>query len=104
MATYNAPPKFPARSYDFTEYAPVVNYIGGTWQDSASGNWLAIENPRHGKSMGRMTLSTAQDVAAAVDDLHWTTRRPKHEVLAAVLRTGLDHLDDARQALDTTRQ
>ncbi len=60
-------PKFTARTYDFTEYVPVRNWIGGAWSEAAGGGWLDIENPRHGKAMGRMTMSGAREVAAAVE-------------------------------------
>ncbi len=50
-----------------TEYVNIKNWIGGNWREGASGNWLDIENPRHGKTMGKMTLSTAKDVEAAVE-------------------------------------
>ncbi|MBT9557044.1 MAG: CoA-acylating methylmalonate-semialdehyde dehydrogenase [Myxococcales bacterium] len=60
-------PPFTARSYDFAEWIPARNYIGGEWQDSATGNWMPIENPRHGKAMSKVCLSDARDVAAAVD-------------------------------------
>lgn len=60
-------PSFTARSYDFHEYVPVRNWIGGQWVDGSTGQWLAIENPRHGMPIGKMTLSGAPDVAAAVE-------------------------------------
>jgi malonate-semialdehyde dehydrogenase (acetylating)/methylmalonate-semialdehyde dehydrogenase len=61
------PPAFGAKSYAFTEYVNIKNWIGGNWREGASGNWLDIENPRHGKAMGKMTLSTAKDVESAVE-------------------------------------
>lgn len=61
------PPSFSAKSYAFTEYVPVKNWIGGTWREGETGTWLDIENPRHGKVMGKVTLSTAKDVATAVE-------------------------------------
>ncbi|HEY1086554.1 MAG TPA: CoA-acylating methylmalonate-semialdehyde dehydrogenase [Archangium sp.] len=61
------PPSFSAKSYAFTEYVPIKNWIGGSWREGESGKWLDIENPRHGKAMGKMTISTAKDVAAAVE-------------------------------------
>jgi malonate-semialdehyde dehydrogenase (acetylating)/methylmalonate-semialdehyde dehydrogenase len=60
-------PSFTARSYDFQEYVPVRNWIGGQWVDGSTGQWLPVENPRHGKAIGAMTLSGAADVAAAVE-------------------------------------
>ncbi len=61
------PQPFAAKSYAFTEYVNLKNWIGGAWKEGSSGNWLDIENPRHGKTMGKMTLSTAKDVDAAVE-------------------------------------
>jgi hypothetical protein len=39
-----------------------------------------------------MTPSTAETLAKAVDDLHFTTRAPKYEVLAAIVRAGVADL------------
>jgi hypothetical protein len=39
-----------------------------------------------------MTPSTAESLAAAVDNLHFATRAPKYEVLAAIVRAGLADL------------
>jgi len=39
-----------------------------------------------------MLPSTADDLARAVDDLHYATRAPKYEVLAAIIRAGLADL------------
>jgi malonate-semialdehyde dehydrogenase (acetylating)/methylmalonate-semialdehyde dehydrogenase len=61
------PPSFGAKSYAFTPYVDIKNWIGGQWREGSSGAWLDVENPRHGKAMGRVTLSTAKDVAAAVE-------------------------------------
>jgi malonate-semialdehyde dehydrogenase (acetylating)/methylmalonate-semialdehyde dehydrogenase len=60
-------PSFNARSYEFQEYVPCRNWIGGQWVDGSTGQWLAVENPRHGMAMGKVTLSGAADVAAAVE-------------------------------------
>ena len=35
----------------------------------------------------------ADEFAAAVEDIHFVTRRPKHEVIAAALAVALDHRD-----------
>ena len=51
--------------------------------------------------------ATADSFAAAVDDLHFCTRRPKHEVIAAALAVALEHRDaiEARLAgQDTPRR
>jgi hypothetical protein len=38
-----------------------------------------------------LAADVADRLAAAVDDIHWRTRRPKHEVLAAALGVALEH-------------
>jgi hypothetical protein len=45
----------------------------------------------------------ADALAAAVDDLHYETRRPKHEVLAALLQLAVDRKDEVRSHLTTPR-
>ncbi|MCY1071692.1 CoA-acylating methylmalonate-semialdehyde dehydrogenase [Nannocystis sp. RBIL2] len=59
--------RFPARSYDFTPYVQCNNWIGGEWTPSAAGDSLSVDNPRHGKSFGQVTMSGAADVARAVE-------------------------------------
>jgi hypothetical protein len=44
-------------------------------------------------------LSAADALSAAVEDLHYETRRPKHEVLAALLTAAVKHKDDVRKTL-----
>jgi hypothetical protein len=46
-----------------------------------------------------MPASTADALSAAVDDLHYATRRPKAEVLAALVAVALDHRNEAGQRL-----
>ncbi len=60
-------PAFKATSYDFVEYAPVKNWIDGQWVASKSGKTLEITNPRHGKVMGNVVMSGADDVNVAVE-------------------------------------
>jgi hypothetical protein len=43
-----------------------------------------------------VSAAAADELAATVDELHYELRAPKHAVLAAVIRTGLAHLDEAR--------
>ncbi len=38
-----------------------------------------------------MRSDVAERLAAAVDDLHFATRRPRHEVLAALVGVSLEH-------------
>jgi malonate-semialdehyde dehydrogenase (acetylating)/methylmalonate-semialdehyde dehydrogenase len=60
-------PAFSAKNYAFQEYIPVRNWIGGQWVDGSTGQWLAVDNPRHGQAMGKVTLSAMPDVNAAVE-------------------------------------
>ncbi|WP_163549148.1 hypothetical protein [Candidatus Frankia nodulisporulans] len=46
-----------------------------------------------------MPRASAAALAAAVEDLHYATRQPKHAVLAALLAVALEHQDDARRRL-----
>jgi len=44
----------------------VRNYVGGGWRDPSGAESLAITNPASGEELGRLALSTAADVDAAV--------------------------------------
>lgn len=60
-------PAFNATSYDFTEFVPARNYIGGAWVDPQSSKaTLEVLNPRFGKPMAKVVMSGADDVDAAV--------------------------------------
>ncbi|MEO7796027.1 MAG: aldehyde dehydrogenase family protein, partial [Thermoanaerobaculia bacterium] len=60
-------PRFAATSYDFTEYVPARNWIGGTWRDAAGPpESQPVPNPRWGKPMSSVRLSGARDVDDAV--------------------------------------
>lgn len=59
--------RFPAESYGFTEHAPARNLIGGQWCDPSGSERLEVINPRHGRAMSSVQLSTAGDVARAVE-------------------------------------
>ncbi|NUP07208.1 MAG: CoA-acylating methylmalonate-semialdehyde dehydrogenase [Polyangiaceae bacterium] len=60
-------PAFNAKSYDFAEFVPARNYIGGAWADPRSSKeTLEVLNPRHGKAMAKVVMSGAEDVDAAV--------------------------------------
>lgn len=65
-ATSVTGPVFPATSYDFSAYVDANNWIGGEWQGAASGATLQVDNPRHGRVLGRCPDSGSDDVAAAV--------------------------------------
>ena len=57
---------FPGRSYDFVEYVPCHNWIGGEWLPASSGATGEVMNPRHGAVMGSVAMSDEVDVARAV--------------------------------------
>jgi len=60
-------PRFAAASYDFTEYVPARNWIGGTWQEAVGQPASQpVPNPRWGRPMSSVQLSGAADVEAAV--------------------------------------
>lgn len=58
--------KFTATSYAFTPFRDAKNWIGGQWRDAVNGDSLPVVNPRHGKEMGRVAMSTFDDVDSAV--------------------------------------
>lgn len=58
--------RFSARSYDFQQYVPCLNWIGGRHVPAASGEAIAVDNPRHGRPFGQVSMSGAADVDAAV--------------------------------------
>lgn len=57
---------FPARSYAFTEQGDALNWIGGRFVPAVSGATMPVDNPRHGRAMGRVAMSAYADVDAAV--------------------------------------
>jgi len=60
-------PRFAATSYDFTEYVPARNWIGGAWREAlGTPASQPVPNPRWGRAMSSVPLSGAADVDAAV--------------------------------------
>lgn len=59
-------PKFSANSNDFTEFVEAKNWIGGEWVDPSGEETLDVINPRYGKAMSTVTMSTREDVDRAV--------------------------------------
>jgi malonate-semialdehyde dehydrogenase (acetylating) / methylmalonate-semialdehyde dehydrogenase len=60
-------PAFSAKSYDFAEFVPARNYVGGAWVDPKSSKaTLEVLNPRWGKPMSKVVMSAREDVDAAV--------------------------------------
>ncbi len=58
--------RFPARGYAFQKYIDCHNWIGGAFHEVASGENMAVVNPRHGWPMGTVGMSDRADVDAAV--------------------------------------
>lgn len=46
-----------------------------------------------------MPKAVADALADAVEDLHYATRRPKHEVLRALVEAALENQDQVREKL-----
>lgn len=59
-------PNFEARSYEFSEYVPAINFIGSEWQAPTGEGVLDVINPRWGRAMSTVGMSSAADVDAAV--------------------------------------
>ncbi len=66
MAAQPAVPTYAPRGYEFADAGLARNWIGGEWRDSSTGATLDVENPRHGRTMGRVVVSPPADVDAAV--------------------------------------
>lgn len=60
-------PNFTATSYEFTEFAPANNWIGGEWVEPKGKNRIDVVNPRHGKAMSTVPMCGSEEVAAAVE-------------------------------------
>lgn len=41
-----------------------------------------------------LSEAVADELSEAVDEIHYSTRQPKHAVLDALIRAGLEHRDD----------
>jgi hypothetical protein len=55
---------------------------------------MTTETPQPGPMAHRswyLRADVAERLADVVTDLHFTTRRPRHEVLAAVIEVAVDH-------------
>lgn len=63
------------------------------------------EKPKRAQGAGMdrrswyMPRATADALAEVVEDLHFDTRRPKHEVLRALVEVALEHRGEARARL-----
>jgi hypothetical protein len=48
-----------------------------------------------------MPRESADALAAAVEEMHFTTRRPKHVIVAALVAVALNHLDEVQRLTET---
>ncbi len=92
---------FAATGYGFTEHPPARNWIGGQWVEPSGTERLPVENPRYGRPMSSVTLSTARDVDAAVEAARaalpgWREApiRERAQVMYAAREIMLRHLDE----------
>jgi malonate-semialdehyde dehydrogenase (acetylating) / methylmalonate-semialdehyde dehydrogenase len=84
-------PKFQASSYAHTDYIDARNYLGGEWVDPSGREVLPVLNPRDGRPMAQVRMSTAADVDAAVraaaaafeDWKQWPMRERAHVMYRA---------------------
>jgi hypothetical protein len=65
--------------------------------------------PRRGIRRGeRRTWYVAPEAAerfdAAIDELHWRTRRPKHELIGAALAVAVEHQADIEARVTSPRK
>ena len=51
--------------YEFFEAPPARNWTNGAWRD-AEGATIPVINPRHGRAMSSVGMSSADDVDAAI--------------------------------------
>jgi hypothetical protein len=51
----------------------------------------ALSRPQMAHRSWYMRADVADSLADVVTDLHFATRRPRHEVLAAVIEVAVDH-------------
>jgi malonate-semialdehyde dehydrogenase (acetylating)/methylmalonate-semialdehyde dehydrogenase len=86
--------------------AAVPNFIGGQWVDASGGGTLPVENPATGDTLGRVPLSPAADVGAAVAAARaafpgWRATSPVERARVLFrLKAGLEaHLDELTRSL-----
>jgi malonate-semialdehyde dehydrogenase (acetylating)/methylmalonate-semialdehyde dehydrogenase len=59
-------PPYSSSGYGFAPYTTAQNFIAGTFQNAAGGAVMDVENPRHGRPMGKVVVSGPTEVNAAV--------------------------------------
>src|SRR5437016_238118 len=79
----------------------VPNYINGRWRQATATEWLDVSNPATGEPLAQVPISTAADVAAAVDAAaaaypEWRRTPPEDRIQALFKLKQLleEHIDD----------
>jgi malonate-semialdehyde dehydrogenase (acetylating) / methylmalonate-semialdehyde dehydrogenase len=79
----------------------VPNYINGRWRQATATEWLDVSNPATGEPLAQVPISTADDVAAAVDAAaaaypEWRRTPPEDRIQALFKLKQLleDHIDE----------
>src|SRR5947208_9925277 len=79
----------------------VPNYINGRWRQASTTEWLDVSNPATGEPLAQVPISTAADVAAAVDAAaaayaEWRRTPPEDRIqpLFKLKQLLEDHLDE----------
>jgi len=82
-------------------FTKVSNYINGQWVDSKSSEWLDVANPATGEVIGRVPLSTTNEVGSAVDAAaaafpEWRRTPPEDRIqpLFRLKQLFEDHIDE----------
>jgi malonate-semialdehyde dehydrogenase (acetylating) / methylmalonate-semialdehyde dehydrogenase len=79
----------------------IPNYIGGHWQEANASEWLDIVNPATGEALAKVPLSSASEVARAVESAaaafpEWRRTPPEDRIqpLFKLKQLLEDHLDE----------
>ena len=79
----------------------VANYVNGGWRQAATAEWLDVNNPATGEPLAQVPMSTAADVAAAVDAAaaaypEWRRTPPEDRIqpLFKLKQLLEDHIDE----------
>ncbi len=79
----------------------VPNYINGRWRQATTTEWLDVSNPATGEPLAQVPISTAADVAAAVDAAaaayaEWRRTPPEDRIqpLFKLKQLLEDHIDE----------
>ncbi|QMV24734.1 hypothetical protein GQS52_26550 [Streptomyces sp. SCUT-3] len=84
------------------EAGPLAETTAGAAADAAAAD--AARAAARGRAMDRrswyMPREVADALASAVEELHFTTRRPKHVIMTALVTVALEHLGDVRRRVE----